>query len=165
MCAIRATTAARWKASADSGCARNDGREVPLASVATWEFAPGVTGLDRRQRMSSILVTADLVNAESAPRDHAHARARCSGPRFEAKYNTVSRRAIGEAEGQKEFMDNLMRLMALAFAAIYFLLAVTFRSYAQPIMILCVIPFSIVGALLGHLACSASASRCSRGSA
>jgi hypothetical protein len=44
------------------------------------------------------------------------------------------------------------QLLLLAFAGIYFLLAVTFRSYAQPIMILCVIPFAIVGALLGHLA-------------
>jgi hypothetical protein len=43
-------------------------------------------------------------------------------------------------------------LMSLAFCGIYFLLAVTFRSYAQPLMILCVIPFAIVGALLGHLA-------------
>ena len=39
----------------------------------------------------------------------------------------------------------------LSFGAIYFLLAVTFRSYAQPLMILCVIPFAIVGALVGHL--------------
>ena len=129
----------------------NDGREVPLAAVATWEFAPGVTGLDRRQRMSSILVTADLVNAE-ARNDIMRTLNNEFWPGFEARYSTVSRRAIGEAEGQKEFMDNLTRLMLLAFAAIYFLLAVTFRSYAQPIMILCVIPFSIVGALLGHLA-------------
>ncbi len=127
-----------------------DGREVPLASVATWEFAPGVTGLDRRQRMSSILVTADLVNAE-ARQDIMRTLDREFWPSFEARYATVSRRAIGEAEGQAEFMANLTRLMLLAFAAIYFLLAVTFRSYAQPIMILCVIPFSIVGALLGHL--------------
>jgi multidrug efflux pump subunit AcrB len=127
-----------------------DGREVPLASVASWEFAPGVTGLDRRQRMSSILVTADLVNAE-ARQEIMRTLDRDFWPGFEARYSTVSRRAIGEAEGQKEFMDNLTRLMLLAFAAIYFLLAVTFRSYAQPVMILCVIPFSIVGALLGHL--------------
>jgi multidrug efflux pump subunit AcrB len=129
----------------------NDGREVPLAAVATWEFAPGITGLDRRQRMSSILVTADLVNAE-ARQDIMRTLDDEFWPAFEARYATVSRRAIGEAEGQAEFMANLTRLMALAFAAIYFLLAVTFRSYAQPIMILCVIPFSIVGALLGHLA-------------
>jgi multidrug efflux pump subunit AcrB len=129
----------------------SDGREVPLASVATWEFAPGVTGLDRRQRMSSILVTADLVNAE-ARNEIMRTLDTDFWPAFEARYSTVSRRAIGEAEGQKEFMDNLTRLMLLAFAAIYFLLAVTFRSYAQPLMILSVIPFSIVGALLGHLA-------------
>jgi multidrug efflux pump subunit AcrB len=128
----------------------NDGREVPLAAVATWEFAPGVTGLDRRQRMSSILVTADLVNAEAR---NAIMRTLDQEfwPEFEARYSTVSRRAVGEAEGQQEFMQQFMQLILLAFAGIYFLLAVTFRSYAQPAMILCVIPFAMVGALLGHL--------------
>lgn len=127
-----------------------DGREVPLAAVATWEFAPGVTGLDRRQRMSSILVTADLVNAESR-QDIMRTLEREYWPTFESRFSTVSRRAIGEAEGQAEFMADLSRLMLLAFAGIYFLLAVTFRSYAQPAMILCVIPFAIVGAIVGHL--------------
>ena len=129
----------------------SDGREVPLASVATWEFAPGVTGLDRRQRQSSILVTADLVNAE-ARGEIMRTLDEQYWPNFEARFTTVSRRAIGEAEGQQEFMNEFLTLMSLAFAAIYFLLAVTFRSYAQPLMILAVIPFSIVGALLGHLA-------------
>lgn len=128
----------------------NDGREVPLAALATWEFAPGVTGLDRRQRMSSILVTADLVNAEAR---NEIMRTLDNGfwPEFEARYSTVSRRAIGEAEGQAEFFAQLGTLMLMAFAAIYFLLAVTFRSYAQPIMILSVIPFAIVGATVGHV--------------
>lgn len=128
----------------------SDGREVPLASVANWEFAPGVTGLDRRQRMSSILVTADLVNAE-ARTEIMRTLDREFWPGFEARFNTVSRRAIGEAEGQEEFMRQFTQLLLLAFAGIYFLLAVTFRSYAQPLMILCVIPFAMVGALLGHL--------------
>jgi multidrug efflux pump subunit AcrB len=128
----------------------NDGREVPIASIATWEFAPGVTGLDRRQRMSSILVTADLINPE-ARAEIMRTLDRDYWPNFETRYNTVSRRAIGEAEGQAEFMANLATLMGLAFLLIYFLLAVTFRSYAQPAMILCVIPFALVGALLGHL--------------
>lgn len=128
----------------------NDGREVPLASVATWEFAPGVTGLDRRQRQSSILVTADLVNAE-ARGEIMRTLDTDFWPGFEARFTTVSRRAIGEAEGQQEFMNEFMTLMGLAFCGIFFLLAVTFRSYWQPVMILCVIPFAIVGALLGHL--------------
>jgi len=128
----------------------NDGREVPLASIATWEFAPGVTGLDRRQRMSSILVTADLVNAE-ARQEIMRTLDNDYFPEFEARFSTVSRRAIGEAEGQAEFFAQLGTLMLMAFAGIYFLLAVTFRSYAQPAMILSVIPFAIVGATIGHV--------------
>jgi multidrug efflux pump subunit AcrB len=128
----------------------NDGREVPLSSLATWEFAPGVTGLDRRQRMSSILVTADLVAAESR-QEIMRTLNEDFFPDFEARFTNVSRRAIGEAEGQAEFMAQLQTLMLMAFAAIYFLLAVTFRSYAQPVMILSVIPFAIVGATVGHL--------------
>jgi multidrug efflux pump subunit AcrB len=128
-----------------------DGREVPLASVATWEFAPGVTGLDRRQRQSSILVTADLVNAEARAEIVRQLESEGFWENFEATYPTVSRRGIGELEAQTEFMTNMFQLLLLAFAGIYFLLAVTFRSYAQPLMILCVIPFAIVGAVLGHL--------------
>ncbi|MBL8531186.1 MAG: efflux RND transporter permease subunit, partial [Hyphomonadaceae bacterium] len=127
----------------------SDGREVPLASVATWEFAPGVTGLDRRQRQSSILVTADLVNAE-ARQQIMRTLNQDFWPAFEARYHTVTRRAIGEAEGQAEFMQQFAQLLGLAFCGIFFLLAVTFRSYAQPVMILSVIPFAIVGATLGH---------------
>jgi multidrug efflux pump subunit AcrB len=127
-----------------------DGREVPLAAVATWEFAPGVIGLDRRQRQSSLLITADLVNAE-ARQEIMATLDREFFPSFDARHTTVSRRAIGEAEGQAEFMMQLGQLMLLAFGGIYFLLAVTFRSYWQPVMILSVIPFALVGALLGHL--------------
>jgi multidrug efflux pump subunit AcrB len=126
-----------------------DGREVPIASVATWEFAPGVTGLDRRQRQSSILVTADLVNAE-ARKEIMRTLDDEYWPQFEQRFETVSRRAIGEAESEQEFMAELFTLLGLAFCGIYFLLAVTFRSYAQPVMILCVIPFALVGAVLGH---------------
>jgi multidrug efflux pump subunit AcrB len=128
----------------------NDGREVPLAAVATWEFAPGVTGLDRRQRMSSILVTADLVGAEER-KGIMDTLEKDFWTAFDAKYQTVSRRAIGEAEGEAEFFSELLGLMGLAFAAIYFLLAVTFRSYWQPVAILISVLFAIFGATMGHL--------------
>jgi multidrug efflux pump subunit AcrB len=128
-----------------------DGREVPLASVASWEFAPGVVGLDRRQGQSTITVTADLTSAE-ARGEIMQTLDRDFYPDLEARYPSVTRKGIGEAEGQAEFMMQLMILGGLALCGIYFLLAVTFRSYAQPAMIICVIPFAIVGALLGHLA-------------
>jgi multidrug efflux pump subunit AcrB len=40
---------------------------------------------------------------------------------------------------------------ALALAVIYSLLAVAFRSYTQPLLVLGVIPFGLIGAVLGHI--------------
>ena len=126
-----------------------DGREVPLASVATWEFRPGVTGLDRRQRMSTITVTADLLEPE-ARMNIMRTLNQEFFPDLEARYPSVSRRAIGEAEGQAEFMNQLMTLGIMALFGMYFLLAATFRSYSQPALIMTVIPFAFVGGVFGH---------------
>ncbi|MEZ5996670.1 MAG: efflux RND transporter permease subunit [Hyphomonadaceae bacterium] len=126
-----------------------DGREVPLASVATWEFRPGVTGLDRRQRMSSIMVSAELTASEARTEIMRELNDNFF-PTLLARYPTVTRRALGEAESQAEFMGQLLRLMVMALFAMYFLLAVTFRSYWQPMLIMTVLPFALAGAIIGH---------------
>jgi multidrug efflux pump subunit AcrB len=126
-----------------------DGREVPLASVATWEFRPGVTGLDRRQRMSSIMVEAEL-SAQEARADIMRTLNEEFFPQFEARHQSVTRRALGQAESEAEFMMQLMTLGIMALFAMYFLLAVTFGSYSQPALVMSVIPFAYVGGVLGH---------------
>jgi multidrug efflux pump subunit AcrB len=126
-----------------------DGREIPLAAVATWEFQPGVTGLDRRQRMSSILVEAELIEGDVRANVMRELE-REFFPGFEQRYPTVTRRAIGEAEGQQRFMNQLITLGVMALFGMYFLLAATFRSYAQPAAIMSILPFAMVGGILGH---------------
>ncbi|MEJ0060238.1 MAG: efflux RND transporter permease subunit [Terricaulis sp.] len=125
-----------------------DGREVPLASVATWRFEPGVTGLDRRQRMRSILVEAEAPNDQRGPITDELEK-NFFGP-WEAAHPTITRKAIGEAEGQQKFINELLSLGLMALFAMYFLLAVTFRSYWQPALIMSAIPFAFIGAAVGH---------------
>lgn len=125
-----------------------DGREIPLGSVADLTFDEGVTGLDRRQRQRSILVEAE---AEREARvDIMRDLEAGYFARFDANYPTVSREDIGEAEAQAEFYAEIGRLLTLAVLGMYILLAVVFRSYVQPMLILSAIPFAIVGAIVGH---------------
>lgn len=126
----------------------SDGREVPLASVADVEFAPGVTGLDRRQRLRSILVEAEGVK-EERPKIMKELEDKFF-PALLQKYPTVSRRAIGEAEEQQEFFAELGPLVLMALFGIYMLLAIVFRSYWQPALIMSAIPFAYVGSVFGH---------------
>ncbi len=125
-----------------------DGREVPLATVATVSYAPGVTELDRRQRQPTI-----TVEAEAASEDRTEIMRVLNEeffPQLDAEYPAVSRRSIGEAEGQQEFFQNLISLGVMALFGIYFVLAVTFKSYNQPVLIMSVIPFAFVGAVVAH---------------
>lgn len=126
-----------------------DGREVPFEQVANAEFAPGVTGLDRRQRQRTMTIEAELPQEERANVMNA-LRTEKFFETLEAKFPTVKRRAIGQEEGQQEFLAELGRLGALALLAMFFLLAVTFRSYSQPLLIMSAIPFAFVGAVFAH---------------
>ncbi len=133
----------------------SDGREVPLAAVAQVDFAPGVTGLDRRQRLRSILVEAE---APKEARATILKELNQSGffNTLEQKYPSITRRAIGEAEAQAEFFGELLGYGAMALFAMYALLAIVFRSYFQPLLVMSAIPFAFMGAAFGHWAFGSS---------
>ena len=57
----------------------------------------------------------------------------------------------GEQQQQIESFDSLGRSFVLALLAIYALLAIPFGSYTKPLIVMAVIPFGIIGAILGHL--------------
>jgi multidrug efflux pump subunit AcrB len=57
----------------------------------------------------------------------------------------------GERREQMESMQSLLLGTVAALLAIYALLAVPFRSYLQPLVVMSVIPFGLIGAVLGHV--------------
>ncbi|MFT4702447.1 MAG: multidrug efflux pump subunit AcrB [Bradymonadia bacterium] len=57
----------------------------------------------------------------------------------------------GEQEEQKNVVTALGRGMLIAIFCMYALMAVAFRSYAQPFIVLIAIPFGVVGAIAGHI--------------
>jgi multidrug efflux pump subunit AcrB len=66
-------------------------------------------------------------------------------------YPGLSYRMEGEEKERVESMQSMMKGFALSLMAIYALLAIPFRSYIQPFIIMTAIPFGLVGAILGHL--------------
>ena len=57
----------------------------------------------------------------------------------------------GEARERKDSLDSMLSGFKLALMMIFVLLAIPFRSYSQPLLIMSAIPFGMVGAVLGHL--------------
>ena len=63
----------------------------------------------------------------------------------------VFARFQGAREEQEETLASLFRAYLVAMVMIYALLAIPFRSYVQPFIVMCAIPFGLIGAVLGHL--------------
>jgi multidrug efflux pump subunit AcrB len=128
----------------------NDGREVPLYSVAEMHFAPGISQILRRERQRAIIVSAEVVTDRIGEIQKDMKENFLD--KFDADNPKIHRGNIGRAQGQAEFMKELITLSLIAFSIAYILVAIAFRSYAQPLLILfAAIPFCFMGAVLGHL--------------
>jgi multidrug efflux pump subunit AcrB len=67
-----------------------------------------------------------------------------------AKYPEISISQGGEAEQRAKSLQSLGVGFGLSIIFIYILIAIPLRSYIKPLIIMSVIPFGIIGALLGH---------------
>ena len=72
-------------------------------------------------------------------------------PDLAADYPGLSYDFRGRRQHMRESMSSLGTGFIIALLTIFFLLAIPFRSYLQPAVVMMAIPFGVVGAVLGHL--------------
>ena len=68
-------------------------------------------------------------------------------PQLEQNFPNVTWSMEGEAQEQAESMQSLGVAMSVALIGIYGLLAVMFKSYVQPLVVMSAIPFGFAGAV------------------
>ena len=129
----------------------SDGRQLPLESVADLRFEPGTNRILRRERQRAIIVSAEVVSERiDEIREDLDEN---FFEKFEKNHPNVTLGNIGRAQGEAEFQVELLTFMLIAIGVAYFLVAVSFKSYFEPILILlAAIPFCYCGMILGHLA-------------
>ncbi len=128
-----------------------DGREIPLNTVAEVAFVPGYTTIDRVNRKRAITITAQVHSGEADPNIVVQDIMSRKLPQWQQQYSGFKLTVSGDMEEEALFLDSAVRNFTLTMLAIYALMAVAFRSYWQPILILTAIPFGFMGAIIGHL--------------
>jgi multidrug efflux pump subunit AcrB len=125
--------------------------EMPLGALAEIERGRSYTAITRVDGRRAVDVTADVDEAVANPTEVMRDLERTVLPELMADYPQLTWSVGGEQKEQAEMMGALGRGMLLAVGAIYVLLAIVFRSYVQPIVVLFAIPFGIIGAIVGHM--------------
>ncbi|MDK2777552.1 MAG: efflux RND transporter permease subunit [Pseudomonadota bacterium] len=126
------------------------GSYVPLAEIATLHRGISPSVINRRDSRQVVQVTAEVEPREQIPAVMAVLREDVF-PELKGRYPSIDSGFRGRQADTQESMSNLQLYGFFAMLLIYVLLAIPFRSYAQPLLIMAVIPFGAVGAVLGHL--------------
>jgi multidrug efflux pump subunit AcrB len=124
---------------------------VPFSSVARATLGRGFSSIQRQDRRRVVSVTASVDYQRANANEIVADLKRKVLPDIAAIHPRVQISFGGEQREQEEVLGSLIRGWIVALFAIYMLLAVPLRSYAQPLIIMAAIPFGLVGAVAGHL--------------
>ncbi len=126
------------------------GTEVPLREIATVDAGRAYTTINRRNGRRTVTVTSNVAPISETNRVLEDLRTEVL-PRLADEYPGLSFSFEGRQAEMRKALDSLKQGMLLAMIVIYVLLAIPFRSYVQPLIVMIAIPFGIVGAIFGHL--------------
>ncbi len=125
-------------------------REVPLLDAVHVQEGRSYTSINRTNGRRTVEVTANVQPRSRVEQLSAELRTSAL-PELQAAYPGLSFSFEGRQADLRESVGSLIQGLLLALLALYGLLAVPFRSYVQPMIIMACIPFGLVGTVLGHL--------------
>jgi multidrug efflux pump subunit AcrB len=126
-----------------------NGRRIPLSNVATLTPGKGPSVITRIDRFRVLNVTAD-VDKENTNMTVLQADLNDYINSLLAKYPGITFKMEGEQRQQRESFGSLQSGLIIILFVIYALLALPLKSYVQPLIVMSVIPFGIIGAIIGH---------------
>ncbi len=127
-----------------------DGGRVPFHAVAAVELSESPTTIQRFDRERAVQVSAEVDKENFEPGKITADIIEKELPEVLAQYPGVRTRLSGESQAAREVQQDLIKGALFAVFLIYALMAIPLRSYAQPLIIMSVIPFGTIGALVGH---------------
>lgn len=127
-----------------------DGSEYPLGELAEYDLKRGITSISHLDKKRELTVEADLADASlDLPPILAEIRNDIV-PRVLEQVQGVQVSYEGQSRDQAKTGASFQRTFPLAFAGMFILLILVFRSYFQAVLIFGLIPFGVIGAFWGH---------------
>ncbi|PSW44745.1 efflux RND transporter permease subunit [Photobacterium leiognathi] len=127
-----------------------NGRFVPFTEVAKANIESSYTSINRVDRKRSVIVSANVDKSQTSPSDIYNDILENKLDQLRQAFPSVKFALDGRAKDEKNTKGSLIRDSILALITIFALMAIPLRSYSQPLIIMSVIPFGIIGAIAGH---------------
>ncbi len=126
------------------------GSKIPFSEIATYEIERGEVAINHLNGKREIQITADLKSPDDSEVEIMDEIKASVMPDIISRYPTITVSYEGqnrEAEKTKKSVNSVGLIIIML---IYMVIAFTFRSYSQPLLLLLMIPFSLIGIVWGH---------------
>ena len=128
-----------------------DGREVPFDAVADYQLSTGYSSVQRLDGRRTVSVAANL-NPDIVQVGEVIGAVRAQFmPDLLDRYPDVKYDVTGASQRLDDSQSQMLRSMLLAVILLYALIAIPLKSYVQPLIIMFIIPFGMIGAVIGHM--------------
>ena len=126
------------------------GTRIPFSEIANYSIERGDIAINHLSGKREIQVTADLKSKSETATDILEDIKTRVMPPILSKYPSVSPLYEGQNREAKKTTDSVNVVGPIILLLIYLVIAFTFRSYSQPILLILMIPFSMIGVVWGH---------------
>jgi multidrug efflux pump subunit AcrB len=125
-------------------------QNVPFSEIATYEIERGDVLINHLNSKREIQISADLKSPDESASDILDEIKTTIMPEISSKYPTVSAVYEGQNREANKTKNSAFSVGFTILALIYMVIAFTFRSYEQPLLLILLIPFSLIGVVWGH---------------
>jgi multidrug efflux pump subunit AcrB len=127
-----------------------EGAEIPFPQAASIDEGFSYTEINRIDGNRVVTVSADVDPNVGNSNQIAEQVIEVEMPRLKSRFPGLTYSLGGEQEAQRDSLKALGLGFLVCLVIIYALLAVPFKSYVQPVVVMMSIPFGIIGAIAGH---------------
>jgi multidrug efflux pump subunit AcrB len=126
-----------------------NGNTVYLGEVADISISRGLNSIQRRGTQRMATLTAE-VDTEIITALEVTARVQQEFQQLEKQLPGYRLLFLGEKKAASDAMQGMLVAMVIALVLIFFILATLFNSLLDPLIVMFIIPFGLVGVIVGH---------------
>ena len=127
------------------------GKRVPLQSVATVEQGRGFASINRINSLRTVTVTGDIDTAKANANEVIQHTRDNFLPELSKEFPDVSVLLEGQEKEGKTAMAGMVKAFLIGIFGVFIILSLQFKSYLEPIIVMVLIPFALIGVIWGHI--------------
>ena len=128
-----------------------DGALIPLTTVADVEAGRGYSRINRVNGQRTVTVQGDVDVTVANANEILADTAKRFFPQMKKRYPGVSVSLQGQNKEAQTTQKSMLAGFVLGLIGVYLLLSFQFRSYVEPVVVMIIIPFALIGAVAGHI--------------